>query len=49
MAAAHANVALTELDFMGIPRDVRFVIYDKILNMLLEEIKKRNEIKKNFS
>jgi hypothetical protein len=45
MAAAHANADLTELDFMGIPRDVRFVIYDKARNILLEE---RKEIKKMF-
>ncbi len=36
---------MTEFDFMGIPRDVRFVIYDKARKMLLEE---RKGIKKKF-
>ncbi len=43
--AAHANADLTEFDFMGIPRDVRVVIYDKAQKMLLEE---RKGIKKKF-
>jgi hypothetical protein len=41
MAAAHANADSTEFDFMGIPRDVRFVIYDKVQKMFRERIKKK--------
>jgi hypothetical protein len=43
--AAHANADLTEFDFMGIPRDVRVLIYDKAQKMLLEE---RKGIKQKF-